>query len=150
MSVRFIEAQDKLAIIDLARVMHSESPAYREFPYQSAKVGQLFDLCLKHEDWCCLIAEKNGGAIGFMAFGLVEMLFCDLKTVDDLALYILPEHRGGVDGARMVRMAVQWAIACQASEVRLGVTTEIDNSRVAQFLGRLGFSHTGELMTLKI
>jgi len=130
--------------------MHGESPHYRDYPFRGQKVADLCNLCLASPDWMCWIAYEKDNPIGFLACGAVEMLFSEQKTVDDLAFYVVPEKRGGSAGPKMLNILRQWAELHQAAEIRMGVTTEIDNDRVSKFLERKGFRQSGTLMTQRM
>lgn len=147
--VRPIEEGDTYQIVGLAKRMQEESPSYAPYEFSIKKLLNLVELCLRSPDWRCLIAKKDGRPVGFFAVGLVEMLFSTEKTVDDLALYVLPEERGCMAGPRMLKDMVEWAKSTGAKEIRCGITTEIDNSRVAALMERFGFRQTGLLMTMK-
>lgn len=150
MLVRRATGDDLHAVIALAKKMHGESPAYRNYRFEPGKIANLVKLCVESPDWLLLIAYNLGTPVGFVAAGAVEMIFGSEKTVDDLAVYVVPEKRGSMLGPRLVKALVDWAKTTGAREVRLGVTTEIDNSRVTTLLERMGFSQTGTLSTLKL
>ena len=146
MEIRQIStSSDSLHVVALARKMAAESPAYRRYGFDSDKVGRLAKQCIIKEDYQCLLAFKAEKCIGFMAYGCFPMLFSAALTVDDFALYVLPEHRGSLAGPLMVKRCLKWAKEKGASEVRLGITTEINNSRVEKLFNRLGLATSGKL-----
>jgi len=138
-------AGDCVHVIGLAQRMANESPAYTRYEFDGFKVGNIAKQCIYDPDYQCLLAFKDEKPIGFMAYACFSMLFSKARTVDDLALYVLPEHRGSLAGPLMVKRCVNWAKQQGASEVRLGITTEIDNSRVEKLFNRLGLATSGKL-----
>lgn len=151
--IRPINQGDIHAIINLAEQMHGESPAYRDYPFLPEKVRGWVEICLQNPSWRCLIA-RNGThgrdrPVGFMAAGAVDHLFSNELTVDDLALYVVPEHRGTMVGPLLLKHMIRWAKTTGASQMRCGITTEIDNLRVTALFERMGFRVTGSLCTLR-
>lgn len=150
MIVRSIERADVGPVVDLARKMHEESPHYRDYPFRAEKLVGWCKLCLESPDWICWVAIEGDEYVGMLAVGAVEMIFSEQKTVDDLAFYVVPEKRGTSIAPRLLSVMRQWAELHGAAEIRMGVTTEIDNDRVSKYLERKGFTQTGTLMTQKI
>ena len=146
MEIREVKtAGDCVDVIKLAANMAAESPAYRRYKFDGYKVGNLAKQCAYDPNYQCLLAFEDEKPIGFMAYACFSMLFSKARTVDDLALYVLPEHRGSLAGPLMVKRCINWAKQQGASEVRLGITTEIDNSRVEKLFNRLGLATSGKL-----
>lgn len=151
MKIRTAVFEDCRIVTLMAQIMQEESPAYRRYEFDKEKLRKWFGICCLDADWQCLIAETDKGEpAGFMAYGCQEMLFSTAKTVDDLALYVLPKFRGTLAGPKMVKRCLEWAKAKGAAEVRLGITTEIDNSRVEKFLHVMGFETSGLLCRQKL
>lgn len=151
MIIREIQREDRPEIIVMAKAMHGESPSYSKWPFMPALVSAWIDMCLSVPDWRCVIArEDNGEPVGFMAVGTANMIFCTEKTSDDLALYVRPEKRGGTAALRLVKDMARWSKELGAVELRLGITTDVDETRTVRFLERLGFVHAGTLMKLDL
>lgn len=141
-----LERGEERHMIFLARVMHAESPVYRDHPFDDERFLQWVELCLTSEDWLCLVAWKGMTPIGFIAVGAMEMLFSRHRTVDDLGLFVLPEHRGTATALRLVRAMEEWA-SSRAVKIRIGVTTGVHAERTQAFLERLGYTQTGVLLS---
>lgn len=145
--------EDLDELVELCRAMWNEAPRYRDYPFLPSKIAQWGQLFLTDENWLCVLAwqEVDGARkpIGFLAVGAVEMLFCHLKTVDDLGLFVLPEWRGTTAAVRLVRYLDAWAKA-KGVEIRMGVTTGTNPSQVGKFLTRFGYERTGELYTKRL
>jgi GNAT superfamily N-acetyltransferase len=141
-----MECGDEMVVAKMARDMHAESPVYSQWPFEEEVLDQWISLCRDNDDWLCLIAWDNGEPIGFLAVGSVPMLFNRLKTVDDLALYVVPHRRGSSAALRMLRIMESWA-AQRAVAIRMGVTTGTNHPQAIRFLKRLGYEQTGVLLT---
>lgn len=144
-----IEAGDEMIVAAMARNMHAESPIYSQWAFDKDALMGWIALCRDNDDWLCLIAWDNGIPIGFLAVGAVPMLFNALKTVDDLALYVVPERRGSTAALRLLRVMEPWAQQ-RAVAIRMGVTTGTNTSQAVKFLERLGYRQTGVLLTKSI
>jgi GNAT superfamily N-acetyltransferase len=148
--VRPLMAGEEWAVLDLARAMHGESPAYAPYPFEAKELSKWIALCRDADDWLCIIAWEDDRPIGFMAVGAVAMLFSASQTVDDLALYVVPDRRGTTAALRLLRMMEPWAKAMGAKAIRMGVTTGINQAQTVKFLERLGYVQTGVLLTKQL
>jgi GNAT superfamily N-acetyltransferase len=151
--MRLVELKPEhvFALVGMCKAMQQESPAYRDYEFSVDQLMVYVDLCLRTDEWRCMLAVKESEPIGFYAATCQPMLFSQETSVDDLAIYIKPEHRGSLmAGPRMIGDIIKWAQRKNARVVRLGVTTGISNDRITQLLTRFGFSQTGTLSTLQI
>jgi GNAT superfamily N-acetyltransferase len=146
-NVREIGLGDKQTVVNLARLMHAEAPAYRAIPFEPEKVAAWATLCAAEPDWICLLAENDRKEpVGFAAAGCVPLSFSDQRTVDDLGLYVLPEYRGSSAAARLVDYLTAWSKAKGAIALRFGLTTGINDRQATAFLQRMGFTAAGVIM----
>lgn len=146
-----IKREDRPDIIVMAKAMHAESPSYSKWPFVPRLVSAWIDMCLDVPDWRCIIArEDDGEPVGFMAVGMANMIFSTEKTSDDLSLYVRPEKRGGTAALRLVKEMARWSKERGAVELRLGITTDVDELKTVRFLEKLGFVHAGTLMKLDL
>ena len=58
--------------------------------------------------WLCLVAERDSEIIGFCIGYVAPHFFGNDLTSGDLAIYVVPEHRGGMMGARLVKAYDAW------------------------------------------
>jgi GNAT superfamily N-acetyltransferase len=138
------------ALVSMCWAMQKESPAYRDYEFSAEQLMVYVDLCLRTDEWRCILVMEKDKAIGFYAVTCQPMLFSKETSVDDLAIYVDPEHRGSFAGPRMIKDIIKWSNRMGARVVRLGVTTGISNGRITELLSRFGFSQTGTLNTLQI
>lgn len=146
MEVRSLQAGEDWHVVALAQAMHGESPHYSIYPFDGDVLASWARLCRENDDWLCLVAWEDGRAIGFVAVGAVPMLFSREKTVDDLALFVLPERRGTTAALRLLRSMEPWAKS-RAREIRMGVTTGTNHDQAVRFFQRFGYKQTGVLLT---
>lgn len=83
--------------------------------------------------------EIIGGFMGAVTYSF----FGDDVIASDFALYIEPEHRGGMGAVRLVRDFESWAIGLGAKEIYIGQSTGVEPERTVQFYERLGYQKVG-------
>jgi GNAT superfamily N-acetyltransferase len=137
-------------ITALAYRMQKESPAYRDYAFDLEQFNVYLNLCTHDPDWRACVYYNKSDPIGFYAVTCQPMLFSKEKTCDDLAWYVLPEHRGSTAGIRMLRDIIWWAGARGAREIRMGATTNIMDERVGKLLATQGFCKSGQLHSLQL
>jgi len=149
MNVRALEIQDLDACIRIGALMHAES-VYRVHPFSEDRLRFLAHQCLTREDYQCLVAERNGEIIGLMV-GITGLnFFADTRYSADLALYVVPEHRGSTAAVRLVIEFSKWAADVGCQELRCGVTTGINDEVGAKLYKRFGFKDGGALYVKQI
>jgi GNAT superfamily N-acetyltransferase len=109
--IRPMTAQDIPVLIDMGAAMHKES-RYAKLDFDPGKLRDLGETILGNpEAWLVLVAERDGGIIGFCIGYVAPHFFGNDLTSGDLAIYVMPEHRGGTIGARLVKLYTSW---CEA------------------------------------
>ncbi|WOS40680.1 GNAT family N-acetyltransferase [Xanthomonas rydalmerensis] len=146
--IRFALHSDIPAMLVLGEAMHEES-RFRSRPWNTEKVRKLLAWLIDDPDGIALVAEDDGRIIGgFM--GMVQDHWCtDSRESCDLALYVTPEHRGGLTAARLLNKYRNWAHERGADSVLLGITTGVDLATSTRLFERLGFQHVGHLFEEK-
>lgn len=134
----------------MGRRMHAESPRFRDSEYSAEKCAQTFDRLLANDYGVVLVAESNGEVVGMMAGFALEHFFSTDITASDVVVYVVPEARGTSAAARLIRAFEQWAVDKGASEIMLGVSTEVHSERTAAFYGRLGYPHSGHVVLKRL
>lgn len=140
-SVRAADHADVGCVVALARAMHAESPRYRSHTFDPIKVANTFHAVVPTGG--AFVAEQDGRIVGLLAAFVIEDFFGHDKVAGELALYVLPEARGGTAGARLLRAFEAWGKAQGAREAFLGISAGIENERVAGLYERLGYARIG-------
>ena len=123
-------AQDIPVLIDMGAAMHKES-RYEKLDFDPEKLRHLGTNMLDQPDgWLCLVAERDSEVIGF-CIGYVAPHFFGND---------LPEHRGGMIGARLVKAYDAWCSEKGVKEPLLGVSAGITPDRTGQLYERLGYT----------
>lgn len=127
----------------MGALMHAES-AFNHMPYDIEQVTQ-YALNLAQQNRLFVARmEQEGKLIGFFAGRLDTFFFNRLTIASDFAFFVLPEWRGKTrDTVRSVQTFKNWARQRGATEVCVGISTNVEAERTGQMLTRLGFQHVG-------
>ena len=138
--IRPMTAQDIPALLVLGAAMHGES-RYAKLDFDSEKLRLLGETMLGNPDsWLALVVERDGDIIGFCCGYVAPHFFGNDLTSGDLAIYVVPEHRGGTIGARLVKLYTGWCEARGVQEPLLGVSAGITPERTGRLYERLGYT----------
>ncbi len=160
------------AALKLGGAMHAES-RYRDLQYSEKKVLALlqnpnvyaaFSIASPSpaKDWgvlpyppslraapCAGVPKSQNDLgieetiVGFF-IGIVQPLwFSEQKTGFDLALYILPEHRGGTYAVRLIKAFEAFCAFKGCVEVNLSSSAEISTELARGLYARLGYQECG-------
>ena len=140
--IRLATLDDIPALIALGAVMHQES-RYRVLPYDEEKVRGLLSRMIEHEDGLLLVAEKSGEIVGGFAGLIAEHWFSTSRIATDFALFIHPDHRGGLTAARLLKAFVAWAKEHGAALITAGITTGVHTDATTRLYQSLGFEPVG-------
>ena len=138
--IRPMTAQDIPVLLVLGAEMHKES-RYANLDFDPQKLWELGETMLGNPDsWLALVAERDGDIIGFCCGYVAPHFFGNELTSGDLAIYVVPRHRGGTIGARLVKKYTAWCEAQGVREPLLGVSAGITPDRTGQLYERLGYT----------
>lgn len=129
------------ALVALGQAMHAESPRYRDHSFSPEKVRALaVTLMAQPERAAVLVAEVDGEVVGvFTAFACARW-FGDDVMVSDLAVYVVPEHRGSSLFFRLVKAAERWAASVGARDLEIGVSTGVQQDVTVRAYQRMGYT----------
>lgn len=136
--IRPATIDDLPAILELGGRMHLES-RFRALEFDLAKVARVFEQLINSDDGIVMLAEVNGRIVGGIAGVVVEHWFSVSKVAQDFALFIEPEHRGGMLAVRLLRQYEKWAFEQGAVAVEMGINTGVHVEQTAKMLELLGF-----------
>lgn len=103
-SIRFMDACDFDEMIALGAVMHSESPVYREIPYDTQVLRSTALMWWTQKQVYGVVLEFGTEIVGMMVGLVTPFFFSKAVQVQDLLLYVHPEHRGSARNLlRMMR-----------------------------------------------
>lgn len=140
MKLRLATIEDTPAICVLGRIMHNES-SYRTMDYSVDRVKETICDLMDKSQFVVVVEDTNKEIIGGMAGMVTQSWFGEDLVANDLALFIHPDHRGGMVAVKLIKAFVHWAKLAGAKQIRPGVVT--GNSTAEALYQRLGFTRTG-------
>lgn len=138
LEIRPAREADCSRMVLLAAQMVKESPRYSRHGFAIDKARQLFQVLLQMGG--LLAAEKDGEIVGFFAGIVSEHFLSHAKCATDVGVFVLPEHRGGTAFLRLVRAFEEWAREQGATEIQLGVSTQVETEQTVRMYERLGYT----------
>ncbi len=131
-------------VLRLGLAMHKEG-AYSTVEFDVEHTAYcILEMVIKNPDgFGVVVYDKKGVAVAMMAGGASNYFFSPKRRAYDYVWYVTPEHRGSRTAVLLLKKFVNWAKTRQASEIFVGVTTNIAPERTGKLLERLGFKHVG-------
>ena len=131
-------------IIDLAFSMQQETD-FQAVPFSADKLAlSVMRMVVDNPRGFGVIAYTDEGApAGMMAGGVSDYMFSHGSVANDYVWFVLPEHRGSRTALKMLNMFKVWARANGATELYVGVTSDVSKDRTGELLQRVGFDHVG-------
>lgn len=152
MKIRFAEPADTDAIMALGQLMMEES-RFNGYDFNPDKTRKLITSMLIRQPTtdCILLAQKSDGTLVGMLAGCVhEFFFCDGSMVQDRVYYVLPKHRGGSAGFKLILAFRRWAESKKVNELCINMSVAIDIPRFNKYMTHLGFSCCGSNFTMPL
>jgi GNAT superfamily N-acetyltransferase len=149
MLVREFDSPDLHRCVEIGAMMHAES-VYHIHPFSPERLEHLARLCLTNVDYVCFVAEHQSQIVGLMVGLSAENFFADSRYAADLALYVVPQHRGSTAAVRLVMAFIDWSKKRGCHEIRCGITTGINDAIGAKLYRRFGFEYGGSLYVKQI
>ena len=133
-------AQDIPVMIALGAEMHTES-RYSNLDFDPARLWALGDQIMANpESYLSVVYEKDGEVIGLCVGYAAPHFFGNDLTSGDFAIYVLPGHRKGMVGVKLVKAYDDWCVRKGVKEPLLGVSAGITPDRIGQLYERLGYT----------
>jgi GNAT superfamily N-acetyltransferase len=141
MRVRKATLDDVPRLARIGEQLHRESD-YAQYAFSLEKVqGYLYDL-IESPDGIVLVGEQDGVIVGSFVGSVGTHWFGECSVSYDLALFVVPERRGSILGARLVKEYILTARAIGVDEILIGNSTAVRSDRVEmveRLYERLGF-----------
>lgn len=144
--IRAATLNDVAPLVELGARMHEESPRFSRLRFDAGRLASTLKLLIESDAGFVVVHEVDGILLGGMVATIVPH-WCSTDTVaTDLALYVVPESRGGMVPAWLVHRYVQWAKDRGATIVQVGVTTGVRTEDTARLLEALGLRRCGVIL----
>jgi GNAT superfamily N-acetyltransferase len=95
------------------------------------------------DDYCFFVSENKGKIDGFLIGSVCEYVFGHDLLAEEHLMYVLPEHRNGTTGVRLMRAFEQWGTEKGAKALSFSPNAFGPDPRWHSFTKRLGYDHSG-------
>lgn len=146
--IRIATQDDLPRIVELGRTLHATS-SYASLSFDDEKVASLMAVLIDGAG-VVFVAEQEGLVIGGIAGGVTEHWFSKDKVAFDYSFFIDPKHRHGITAMKIASTFMEWARLKGATQVRMGITTEINVEGTSRLYRALGFESAGVLFKKEI
>jgi GNAT superfamily N-acetyltransferase len=131
-------------ILQLGIAMQQEGD-YAAVPFDIAQAANsILGMVINNPNGFGLLAYTDEGeAVGMIAGSVTPYFFSQGSLASDFVWYVKPEHRGSRTAIKLLQAFRSWAADHGASELYMGITTNISAGRTGDMLQRMGFEHVG-------
>ena len=138
--------EDLEHLILLGWEMHQES-RFKNMEYSPERVANFLVMNISDPDFLICVAEKNGEIVGGFIGCVIQQWFSEDLTAADFALFLHPDHRGGMIAARLANRYVYWALekGVKPEYIQLGISTGVMVEETTKLYEYLRFEKTGAL-----
>lgn len=138
--IRSANFDDIPALLTLGAQMHAESPGFGRHPFIPDKLRNIAEHLLLNAPGILLVAVRGDEIVGLMAGLVSEHFFSNAKMATDLAVYVIPEARGGMAGVALIKAFEKRAKELGADECQPGVSAGISDELAVELYERLGYT----------
>ena len=131
-------------ILRLGIAMQQEGD-YNVVPFDiAAAANSIMGMVIHNPEGFGMLAYTDEGEpVGMLAGSISPYFFSDGKLASDFVWFVSPEHRGSRVALKLLQKFVDWARENGATELYMGVTTNISSDRTGKVLEKRGFEHVG-------
>lgn len=141
--VRHAAEGDVPEVVALSRQFHAES-LYRNIPFDAEWFATVMHRYAAEESKALfMVAADADGVYGYITAHVQPLQFSRRLAVLQDLLYVRPDRRGGIAGARLFRNFVDWAATHDPVFVEFAVSTGIAEHTSARLAARFGFEKQG-------
>jgi len=144
--IRAATTDDIPRMVELGQAMHAESPEFRGIRFDADKLARVIAATMANPAGFVQVIERDGEVVGGMVAMATPHYFSPDMVACDLALFVSPEHRGGMAAARLLTSYRNWGKSLGAAKVQLGVMAGIEAWMVEALCERLGARRAGVVM----
>ena len=130
-------------ILKLGIEMQRESD-YADVPFDiEQSANSILNMVIRNDAGFGMLAYDGDKAVGMIAGSVSPYFFSKGKLASDFVWYVLPEARGSRTASKLLKMFTDWATSQGATELYMGITTNVSAARTGELLQRIGFEHVG-------
>jgi GNAT superfamily N-acetyltransferase len=130
-------------VLRLALQLHEEG-AYSSVEFDVEMTAHcIMEMLVKNPDGFGLIGYDGGEPVAMLAGGVSNYIFSRKRKSYDHVWFVTPAHRGKRTAVILLKKFLEWSKERGASEVFMGVTTNIAPEKTGRLFEKLGFKHVG-------
>ena len=134
-------------LLHISRSMHVES-VYRKYTLHEERTEYILCELILNPAVYTKGVFLNDKLIGVFLGEVSTDLWTDVQVARDIILYVLPEHRSGGQGIRLLKSFKEWAEP-RADEIVISVFAGIENAALGRILDRMGYTKSGTLHMMR-
>lgn len=134
-------------MVELGAVMHAES-RFAPLRYLPEKVAGFLGHLIDNPNAFVRVVEARGEVVGGLVAMAVQHWFSDAWLSQDIAMFLHPDHRGGMTAARLIRAYQEWAHGRGIVDCEMGVNTGVKMGETGLLMQRMGFAPVGALYSM--
>lgn len=146
MLVRRPSLEDVDDMIALGQEMHSESPHYRDVPFDVSAARTLVTNGLQTPSVFAEVGTFDNKIVAMIALQETTLMFAPVKMAVDILFFVKPEFRYSLFAPRLIHDAQKWSRQRGHKYLVMGVTTGVHTERTVELYRRLGFTNVGTIM----
>lgn len=146
--IRAATCADIPRLIELGAIMHATT-SYASKPYCHEKTAA-FMAHLITGAGVIFAAEVNGEVVGAMAGGITDNWFNDEVIAYEFFVFIDPVRRSGILALKLILAFIEWARIKGATQVQMGVTTEVGTDGIARLYESVGLRNSGPILKMEL
>jgi len=135
-------------LVELGRRMVGESPRFSLLEFDAQRLAAMLRAAIASPDAFTWVCDIDSQVVGCLFAVLTPHWMSSDLTACDLALFMLPEHRGTLAPARLLNAYAAWARASGAKHRLLGVMTGVNTDETVRLCERLGWRRAGVVMEI--
>lgn len=146
MAIKLATRDDVPVLCALAQLMCEEAPNFASHPFDLGKTAHF----IGNLHVAFILTDADEEPIGMIGGHMAHMQFSMDTVAYEDGLYILKEHRGAGQAVQLIRAFEEWAIENGATRIQVGTNTGVGADRTKALYERLGFAHTGYLLSKEV
>jgi GNAT superfamily N-acetyltransferase len=135
-------------LLAIGRRMAEESPRFGRLQFDAERLAVTLRAAIESPYAFTWVCARGDRVVGCMFAVLTPHWFSPDLTSCDLALFMLPEHRGTLAPARLLNAYATWARGRGAKHILFGVMTGVHVEETVRLCERLGWRRAGVVMEI--
>lgn len=140
--------EDAPRLAEMGELLHDTS-SYAAIPYNRAKVEDMMRSLIGGAG-AVFVIRKEGRIVGGLAGAVAPHWFSDELLGYEYSFFIEPDSRHGITAVKLVTAFTTWCKLRGAKQIRMGITTGINEQGTAGLYRMIGFKDAGSLFKLDV